>query len=238
MNTPDAKPLTQQALDEQIRVLESQLAQLRLERRTRFGSQKDWEMGDPFLVHSADEFTLDALPDLARAILDALPVSVFIKHADVSQNLGRRFTYVNAPARHMMPDGPWTELEVRDKHDSKAFPEGFNSVEYQNMLDQETETLNGKVSRRTTLTWKHKEGRYRNTITFEIPIFRRGDNGVEANPVGFCAIAQEELPKQIPIVQSWLHRVFLHEFRGINACATAHSLRAKRVTKINATLTA
>ena len=217
--------------DEEIARLERRLSELRTGSPEQLWQTPTHETntGDPFIVAGEDDLRLSCMPDLVRSILDALPVSVFVKFATKVPQKGRLFTYINQLARERLK---WTAAEVATHYDSEAFLNQWQSPLYQNMLQQESNTLNGKASRNTQLEWQPGEAFWRRSRTLEIPIFRRDDVDRD-NPIGFCAIAEEVEFKMFPFIHSWLRQVFDHEY--LNMCQEVH-LSVYRATKFLNTL--
>ena len=202
-----------ESTEDEIARLERRLAELRAKR-----TNDEWEgpgngrkHGQPFFVHDENDLALDAMPDLVRQILDALPVSVFVKVSQITPNRGRRFTYLNKLARDRKK---WNATEIPERYDSEAFLNEWNSPLYHTMLVQETNTLDLKKSRYMQLEWQPGEDFWRRSKTLEVPIFGRGEVD-ERNPIGFCAIAEEVEFKMFPFIHSWLRRVFNHEYRNM-----------------------
>lgn len=202
-----------ESTEDEIVRLERRLAELRAKQ-----TNSEWEgpgngkkYGQPFLVNDEDDLALDAMPDLVRQILDALPVSVFVKVSQITPDKGRRFTYLNKLARDRKE---WKAAEIPERYDSEAFFNEWNSPLYHTMLLQETDTLNLKKSRYMQLEWQPGEDFWRRSKTLEVPIFRRGEVD-DGNPIGFCAIAEEVEFKMFPFIHSWLRRVFNHEYRNM-----------------------
>ena len=212
-------------LDEEIVRLERRLAELQAKRdhpEWRGPDKENQNHGDPFVVASEDDLTLGSMSDLVRSILDALPVSVFVKFAKDVPKQGRRFTYINKLARERLA---WEARDVPTHFDSEAFLNRWESPLYQQMLRQETNTLDGKKSRNTQLEWQPGVDFWRRSATLEVPIFRRGDVKQEP-PIGFCAIAEEVEFKMFPFIHSWLREVFDHEYFNMCTEVTASVYRA------------
>lgn len=176
--------------------------------------------GAPFFIKYKDDLYLDTLSDLAWQILEALPVTVFVKFADYDkqEKKGRRFTFMNRLARKRLG---WSFDEVRNRYDSEAFPDkSWNNPAYQRMLHQESITLcvedmetglpnmplteqsyesdnrtrdTGQLnakSRYTFLEWQYEATSGRRSRTLEVPVYLSGKDS-PAHPIGFCAIAEE-----------------------------------------------
>lgn len=213
-------------LDDRIAELQAQLAHLQEERRTRmqrYGSEFRQEKTDYFSVITSEELSLAALPELARLILDALPVQVFIKQAAPEEN-GRRYTYINQRARAILG---WSEDKAKSAYDSEAFAGGTNSPEWQKMFTGETETLQSRRARRRELSWtastKHGEAWRLNRVT-EIPILITGFE----DPIGFCAIAEDIEFQLFSATHSQLRRIFRHEYGNLSASVLRYVKSAQR----------
>jgi PAS domain-containing protein len=201
--------MSTESIDDRIARLEKELAEARAGRQ-----RPEWERpnpkstnkGDPFFVTSEDDLYLRGIPDFIYTILEALPVSVFLKFSEVKEG-GRQFTYMNQKARSRLK---WTAEEVSSHYDSEAFLDRWKNPLYKAMLDQETKTLGGDFSRYMPLEWQPPDQHGRRSQTLEVPIFK-GDK-VSGEPVGFCAIAEEVEAEVFPFIHSWLREVTSHEY--------------------------
>jgi hypothetical protein len=218
-------------LDQQIEELQRRLTELRREQRGRYPPAPDWKRptgqdapegateGTPFMVHSATDLELAALPDLARLILDALPVQVYIKKAQIEEN-GRQYTYLNEAARGVYKIGRRFSNQPEEgvrQYDRDVFPdEDPSSGElYQKMQDQETATIGIGRSRVTTTDWKQSLSRWTRNTNIEIPIL-----DFDGTSIGFCSIAHDlvfkELPKEWAIYQMKIQ----HHFNNLMVALT------------------
>lgn len=216
-------------LNERIAALEAELARLRQERdgRRTPSTLEDWDYRNhrhPFVVAAVSELTLENIPELVRQILDALPVSVFIKQAPLQDNQGRLFTFLNARARK--PLG-WTIDKTRRMYDSAAFADGWNDPLYQLMVKQETETLESRKPRETLLDWRPPPPEQpRRARTREIPIVDRSHE-----LVGFCAIADERPLEIYPRFFHQLLAIINHEYGNLIASTRSYIGRVQQELK-------
>ena len=176
-----------------------------------------------FSIISEEELALVDLSPLAKCILDALPVQVFIKHA-VPGAHGRRYAYLNQTARSIVA---WSAKEVPLKYDSDAFAGGVTSSEWQAVLKGEGETLQARTPQRRQRNWTVQTEfgeEWRRNIVDEIPIMSPGNDG----PVGLCAIAQDIGFQTFMGTHSQLRKVFRHEYSNLAASILKYTERVRR----------
>jgi hypothetical protein len=190
----------------QIGDLEQKIAEL----RGKLPHARDWEApepvngksldeqkkGAPFIIHSETELGLNNLPDLAKQILDALPVQVYIKRADIDDTRkARQYTYLNKAVWDLNPT--WHRTDVKTKYDNDVFAEGDKAKAlYAEMQAQETQTIISKHSRITYTPWTVGKGSWSENRNIEVPILSQ-----EGDCVGFCSIAENFVFQQLP--QLW-----------------------------------
>lgn len=224
-----------QELDAEIAQLENKLASLRAKRRCQTTAltwkkpSKADEFGDPFVISNEPELTLATLPDLAKSILDALPVQVFLKLARTDEVEGiisfdkantrkythldkgkaRKYTYLNQSAREPMH---WDEEAVLRRYDCEAFPDTESGFAlYQKMQLQESDCLRDRVSRIRTVDWTPGPGGWRRNETIEIPILK-----ADGTVIGFCAIGQDIIFRELPKQSQYFLKMFWHQYKNLS----------------------
>jgi PAS domain-containing protein/two-component sensor histidine kinase len=219
-------------LDERIAELQVELASLQEQRRQqmqRYGSEVEEAETGCFTVITPDELNLTALPELARAILDALPVQIFIKEAASHPQKGRRYTYLNKKVRKILG---WSREKAKSAYDSEAFAGGVNNLEWLTMFTGETETIESRKARLRELSWTtetEKGESWRLNKVLEVPILA---NGLQ-NPIGFCAIAQDIEFNMFAGTHTQLRKVFRHEYSNLTASVLSHVEDVEEIIRLS-----
>jgi PAS domain-containing protein len=211
--------MSDEEIYQRIRELERQIAELR--RKLSAANVTDWkvpkedaqdqqaEPGDPFIVQFREEMELNSLPELVSQILDALPVQVYIKKAELDPaKKARKYIYLNQMARSLRG---WSREDVREQYDRNVFaPDDQAEDLYINMRAQETQTIKSKKSRITYTPWTVGDGCWSRNRNIEIPILDQIGNGI-----GFCSIAHDLVFRELPTVLSFYQRSSSHSIKNL-----------------------
>lgn len=140
---------------------------------------------DPIFLNSAEELQSFAAQPIVRAILDSLPIQLFVKEAKVTSELGRKYIFLNSSASN---NALGCDFPDRDVFDSEAYSVGANDRGFKAMVERETQTLESKRVATYAVPWSPGSGqRFRVNETIEVPILLKAN----LEPIALLAIGHD-----------------------------------------------
>lgn len=163
------------------------------------------------VVSHQDDMRLDKADSLTLQILDALPIQIFLKDAEITKDQqgnikGRKYRYLNKKTLDTLH---WKFDDVRTKYDLDAMPD---EQEWKRMEKLESKTIATKERHETTLKWTmpSEELGWLIIQVTQLAVVLCDDDS--ADSVGFCSIAHSIPFEKFKFIYDPYNAVFSHEF--------------------------